>query len=297
MTDTSQKAKQSIADMHMESVLPYWDALGVQDLKRSFSWTPHIESKSKREKKAALFYHSKKSSFLSGTLLDFDFPNEKINWISTYPVMQGLLNEVVIQRNYTWQNGLLGEVFARVKDNFLISFFDPFYCQNQTRYSQNEAMQIELSALALVCSPANPLVFNIERGYFLLKKYKELEAQKTGGAISFPGISFSKLCRLIPYKYATWFIYQSPVEAVEKRLFEGKQIYKLTVRLGPEDAISKGQDLLTHLYVPKMILNNYEPKVGDDIQGILWLTGTLKDSHEIMQKTRRQLKPFLKESV
>jgi hypothetical protein len=64
--------------------------------------------------------------------------------------------------------------------------------------------------------------------------------------------------------------YRCPILNVEQTSIFEKLIYKLhVVFVGREE----GHELAGYLYVPARMLNGYVPQTGDDIQGMLWMTG------------------------
>ena len=77
---------------------------------------------------------------------------------------------------------------------------------------------------------------------------------------------------LIPTQVVAAWIYQVPVLAVEKVEFLGRSFRRIETRLaGVGDKAVFGT-----LYVAEHILKGYEPQVGDDVTGTLWLQASMK---------------------
>ena len=79
---------------------------------------------------------------------------------------------------------------------------------------------------------------------------------------------------LIPTQVVAAWIYQVPVLAVEKVEFMGHSFRRIETRLaGVGDNAVFGT-----LYAAEHILKGYEPQVGDDVTGTLWLQASMESS-------------------
>jgi len=72
-------------------------------------------------------------------------------------------------------------------------------------------------------------------------------------------------------EFSSDYNYHLPIESVENVKLSKFDFYKIKTTFARNDSEIKG-----YLYVSKDMLKGYEPKVGDDLEVRLWLTGYLK---------------------
>jgi hypothetical protein len=79
---------------------------------------------------------------------------------------------------------------------------------------------------------------------------------------------------MFPAHYSCEWQFRLPVLAVEEVLFMEIKLYKLTVDfVGVDDEVLSG-----YLYASEKILNGYVPLPGHEVEGVMWVTGSLADA-------------------
>jgi hypothetical protein len=82
----------------------------------------------------------------------------------------------------------------------------------------------------------------------------------------------------IPTKWACYFEYRSPIIEVEKLKFLDVFVYRVKVTLLRSE---EDDSLAVDLYIGEEALGEYVPKVGDDIEGVLWLQVSRKQQNSL----------------
>jgi hypothetical protein len=195
---------------------------------------------------------------------------------SAYPLLEGIPAQLTIDKTHTWTNGVEGVVAAHMAESGLpISFFAPFYLRDfadLTIYGGTKA--VNLAALAFKLRQAGSQEFSVCEGPFYedrLQAFLEENPEKNKADFTPPVVSYRGAKILLPSKYSTEWQFRCPVLAVEEVLFMDIKVYKLAVEfIGLDDDVMRG-----YLYASERILNGYVPEVGHDVEGRLWMTGTI----------------------
>jgi len=224
---------------------------------------------------ALLHYPSDQVDICAGVLIDKAPDSNNMVFKSCFPIMKGIPNSLYIKKSHTWENGIEGVVAAeRVGDGPPVSFFAPFYFRDFDSFVPNVEKTVHLAALAFSCEKAELKEFTVDKGGFFemqLQEFVDNNPGKTAKEFSAPVVSMRGSRILLQSKYTCEWEYRCPVLNVERASFFEKLIYKLhVVFVGIED-----EELAGYLYVPAHMLNGYIPQIGDDIQGVLWMTGVL----------------------
>ena len=190
---------------------------------------------------------------------------------SCAPLFPGTATKVRIEDVYIWGTAVEATVAVSVPalDDFVLTFFAPTFCHERERYVIGQEIYVYLSALALDChtTPQNEVVVN--RGPFFeerLSAFLRQHPEKTVQDFSPPTFSLQGSRMLYPMKYAAQWTYRVPVLSVSRATLFHHTLFTCMVELGSVD-----QPLKLPLYVPSARLET-EPVIGDELQGILWLT-------------------------
>lgn len=224
----------------------------------------------------ALIQYSESADMRAGALVVKTPDSGQTELWSCFPIMQGLPNRLKIRKSHPWGNGVEGVVAAeRAGDGPPVTFFAPFYFREFASFTPGAERTIRLAALALSCEKAELQEFAVDKGAFYeiqRKRFLEENPDKTEKDFSAPVVSMRGSRLLFPRTYACEWEYRCPILAVEQIRFFERLIYKLRVVFVGMDE----EELSGYLYVPEYMLKGSVPQVGDDIQGILWMTGSLK---------------------
>lgn len=221
----------------------------------------------------ALLQYPPNSSCTLGILLHKKSAQESLEFISTYPVMQGFPNLLQILNCKAWDNGLEGMMAASTQEQFGIAFFNPFYFIQKNSLPIGSTKQIDLSAIAFSLSVAETKEIELQDGTFyemLLADFLKENPGKTAQDFKRPLINFGPLHMLISTKYTGEYHYRSLVIGRDEMEFLGETIYRFHLLFNPD---GHNTDPELWLYAAPHCIKGRTPIVGDYIEGILWLQG------------------------
>lgn len=225
--------------------------------------------------RVAFIEYPEESSFKAGILCVKNPETGRFEAGPGYPLMQGQPNKLIICGQKAWKNELEGDIFARKdkKDGPSISFFNPYFFYDAKQYVKGRITTVNLAALALSCEESKDKEVVLSKGNSLydqeLEKFLAENPDKTEADFEAPVIQLAGMRILISRNYLSLYEFRCPVLEVRKLKFCGKTIWKMTVPFVGWNE----QEIIGNLYVPDEILNGFKPKKGDDIQGVLWMTG------------------------
>lgn len=201
--------------------------------------------------------------------------NEKMEIWSSFPILEGLSNSLRITSTHTWSNNVEGVVAARKEnDGPPITYFDPFYFRDFEKLAPGAQLDISLAALALKIEPAELQEFALDKGQLYemrLKEFLDKYPDKSEAEFAPPVVSMRGARILLPAQYVSEWEFRCPILTVGKEYFNDILYYKMSVCfVGMDD-----EELVGYLYATEKILGGYIPEVGHDIQGILWMTGSI----------------------
>lgn len=174
-----------------------------------------------------------------------------------------------------------GVIEGSVKGDASVSFFDPLYFLNKTQYRPGTTANFTIAALAYVLRRCEKNSIEVTGGPLLeMERERVLEKNPDTDVneITSVPLSLERACWMMPREVNGDFEFRGIPESVEC-LKVGEQVYyKLEmVAMRPDD-----EDFRITLYVFEAVLKNYVPKVGEAVEGVLWLQGTLvRDAEEI----------------
>ena len=202
--------------------------------------------------------------------------DDEMDFWSGSPVMKGLPNLVKIKKRHDWSNLVEGVVLAQIMgDGPVFSFYAPFYFRDFAAFVPDSEQTIFLSALALTCRKSVFEEFSDDDGPYYeeqLQKFLKENPDKTEADFAAPTFSLAGSRILLCGAYVCEIEYRVPIEKVEATHFLRRLVYKLRISFVSLDE----QKIYVNLYVPAHQLGDYVPQVGDDIEGVLWMTGTVE---------------------
>lgn len=277
---------------HFEGLGDIWEALLGQEAPKLAEKLPAIVKKSTcHEGCSVLFqdsgitvtlaqYPDNSRDIRTGILLASHPSQKGLVLFSCYPVMEGLPNPLRIRKCHPWTNMLEGVVAAeRVHDGPPITFYAPFFFRDALRFVPGAELSVSLAGLAYSCRKAESQSFTVDEGPWYeeeLQSFLENNPGKTEADFSAPVVSMQGARILLPLPSACNWQYRCPVLEATRTDVLGQPVYKLhVIFVGVDEA-----NLAGYLYVPERQLNGYIPQAGDDIEGILWMTGMLHEDEE-----------------
>ena len=196
-------------------------------------------------------------------------------YISAYPLLIGINNEVMLKEDYCRQNGGEGEFAAKTGDDKVINFFDPFYAVDKAYFKTDKIQTISLAGLAYSLEKLEEQEFvidkgelyNISRDEFLKENPDKTEQDFKPPFVKLDAEHFRMI---IPKQYACEYEIATQIEDIKYFKIFGEKIAQLKVNL--EHSYNE-KSLYCYIYVSKRVLGKYKPRVGDGISAVVWLSG------------------------
>jgi len=193
-----------------------------------------------------------------------------------YPALAGRPSPCAIEQAHIWSNNLAGVVAARALSNGApLNFYLTGFFQHVPQMKFGAQAEFRLSALALSMEKQGNTEFSPEEGTpaydAVLRAFLTANPDKSVADFVPPVVSSHGHGVLLPSQVVSAWIYQVPVLAIEKVEFMGHSFRRIeTLLAGVGESAVPGV-----LYVAEHVLKGYEPEVGDDVTGTLWLQGTM----------------------
>lgn len=230
-------------------------------------------------KSCRMEYKIPKDSYASfHLLLQWDDEKKSHMMISFYPAFDGIKNEVKIGELFEWGNKHEGEMAFARDERMDLSCFLVDYPNAAANLKQGEQRNVEVAALAYSMEISSQKDYKIEKGpmyEFALENFLKENSDKTRNDFPYVKLSIAGIIMLIPTSYVAEFEYRLPVLSVEHFEGLGKKFIRIETYLTAET--EAGEGLKSYIYVSEEVHKGSIPKVGDDIQGILWIIAKLAD--------------------
>lgn len=270
---------------HVEGMGDAWNAF-FGEAKQITDWLPKMVTEGKARKirvvhnageemHVTMLEYPTQSGVRIGMLVVKKQGEESAELWSCTPIFEGVTNNITIQNTHAWENGLEGVVAGKIgEDGPRITFYAPYYYYECDQYDFGAQLQIKLAGLALIAEKAEPNVIAIDKGPFFeieLQKFLHDNKGKTRSDFKPPVLSMAGSKILFPTKYACEWSFRCPVLAVEEHTLCNVRFFIVSTGFAGDGE----NPIHGHIALSERILHGYEPKVGDDIQGVLWMTGVI----------------------
>lgn len=197
-------------------------------------------------------------------------------FVGGYPVLESSPTPCVIEQAHIWSNAISGVVAARAQCNgALLNFFLNGFFQHVPQLQFGSPAVFSVAGLALSMEKQKQTEFSPEKGTppyeALLRAFLTGNPDKTVADFVPPVVSSHGHGVLLPTQVVGAWIYQMPVLGIEKVEFMGHGFRRIETRLAGvgENAV------FGRLYVAEHVLKGYDPQVGDDVTGTLWLQASM----------------------
>ena len=204
--------------------------------------------------------------------------NEQFTPASAMPLLEGLPNDMTMEDLYPWSNGVEAHVAAcRNEGAQALWFYTPFYFRDrETLMTPGLRATVMLAGLAYGLRRALLDYMNITSGSrFELWAERWLEENPDKTRLDVPPLRFSLhgSCILLPSPHYTVYQLRAPILAAEEHMLHEEKIYLLRLQFGADTPAP----LDLPLYASARVCKKYVPKVGDEIDAIVWLQGRIAD--------------------
>lgn len=281
---------------HFEGLGDIWDAYFGEKKDENdigvFNFVPDVIQNGKLahavkteddSRNAILFYVHKPSKtspvgFEGASILNSK--SKHLEFASIYPIFDASASTVRIQDIYAWGNGVEGEVAVSYEGSEqIIGCFLRDFAVHFPKLSRGSLCRMELSALAfsLKKSSNEPIILNSGKAYeFMLQEFLAENPGKTRSDFPSAEVCLDGSVMLFPTGYASELEYRLPVESVEP--FEAYGVKGVKIGTTFSTGAVNGNSTKGTLYATEFVYGDYIPQVGDDIQGIMWMTANIVDT-------------------
>ncbi|PTX99272.1 hypothetical protein DB345_02530 [Spartobacteria bacterium LR76] len=183
----------------------------------------------------------------------------------------GCVNSLTIKSAVDWVNPNEGIVNAST-ESAEFSFFDPLYFLNKSSYKIGYKADFIITALSYVFRACEQHEIKVDGGPLLeIERANALKEDPNAdiNKITTVSLSLEHACWLMPADAKSDYYFRGIPEFVERIEADGQGFYKVTIVLArPEET-----DFRAAVYASEAILDGYIPKVGEPVEGVLWLQG------------------------
>jgi hypothetical protein len=200
---------------------------------------------------------------------------------SLYPAVSiGTEVTLTLKRAIVWKGGVEAQIEASLGDAS-VCFFDTLYCMNRAWYQAGEKFQFILAGIAYSARPAPDEVIRVPDGAW--DRFIRKEAVRDGLDHDDPSlyeIHTQGMAMFLPV--AEWdrdeYQFRGTVKSVRETemLSQPSWLVRTTVLRALADNAEQDLDILV---TRKVWGDQPPPKVGDDIEGAIWLQGHLWYPH------------------
>ncbi len=205
--------------------------------------------------------------------------------VDSFPLLEGLPNDLTVEDVHPWQAGAGADVACMVEEGRNpMWFYDPLYRRDRDDLTPGVVQTFHIAGLAFSLRKALLDDLTITRGPYFeahaeawLREHPEakkldvppLKIPMTGKRLIFPGNTFGE------------YQLRALVEDVEDHQLEKMPVKVLHLRF----PFAERAPLLIPVYASKAVLRDYEPKTGDEVDAYVWLQGHVIDMDEGPQQS------------
>ncbi len=201
----------------------------------------------------------------------------KLTPVTATPLLDGMPNDLIVETSVPWASGVEGHVGAGVfEDSSPLWFYNPLYFRDKEDLTPGVTHTFNLAGLALGVRRALIDEMTITQGpAYEAHAAAWLEANPDKTRLDVPVLKVNLAGKqiIIPGRHYCEYEIRNTILEVEETKLEKMEIYILRMAF----PLPERKPLHIILYVPKHLFNDYEPKVGDDIDAYLWLQGRIAD--------------------
>jgi hypothetical protein len=216
-------------------------------------------------------------AIVEDVLVVTDTPEQSRFLFSSYPVLRdGIRHTVTVDRVEPWEYGIEGWLHVRAtEDEIPLSYFDTRYYAGSAALQAGQQIDVCLAGLAYSLAPATQSSIEITEGPFWeMQKQRRLDDGDSPEEADKPvTIILSGMAAFLPRSGEDCddAEFQGVIESIATVTHDGNTIYRLEiVVLRPGD-----EKFRLPIFVSEAVLNGYVPRLGEDVQGVLWLQGYL----------------------
>jgi hypothetical protein len=204
--------------------------------------------------------------------------SESRQFFSAYPVaLDGIRYTLELDHFAPWPYGIEAWAYGNVTQGGLpLCFFDTQYYAGSATYQTGQMLEVSLAAWAYTLQPISLRKFEIKEGpLWEMARQRRLDdgeseeeaAQAVDIHMTGASIFLPRFGKVAPDEAE----YQGVISAVDTIAHDGQLVYRLEMVVArPDDDAFK-----LAVYASEHVLDGYVPRLGEDVQGVLWLQGQI----------------------
>ncbi len=193
------------------------------------------------------------------------------------PLLEGQPNDLTVDSVHPWQNGTGADVaVTMIEGKNPMWFYDPLYLRDKDDLTPGITHTFTLAGLCLAVRKALLDDVTITQGpQYEAYAADWLAAHPGAGRLDVPPLKVSMKGRrmIMPGRRFCEYQLRGEVEEVRQGNLENMPVTLLYLRFPFEQR----EPMLLPVYATKMVLGEYEPKAGDEIDAYVWLQGRVID--------------------
>lgn len=204
--------------------------------------------------------------------------------VTAAPLLEGLPNDLTVENVHPWANGVDADVaVSMLEGKNPMWFYDPLYGRDKDDLTPGITHTFLLAGLALGLRKALLDEITITQG----PRYEAyaaawLEANPGKGRLDVPPlkVDVSNKHLIMPGRHFCEYQMRAVIEKVEEHQLEKMPVTLLYLSFPFE----KRPAMRLPVYASRMVLGDYEPKEGEDVDAYVWLQGRVIDMDEAPQQ-------------
>lgn len=211
----------------------------------------------------------------SGIHLVERITDKNLELVSMFPFSSdGTEHTITLERVVVWESGLEAQIECTIGDA-CVTFFDTEFVLNRGWYRKGQSCHFVLCGIAYSAKPGESREWVIPAETKGAKTFRKFEAKRTGDPVSIEPLHISTRGMAALLQIDEWdvddYSFHGPVTAVTETEMLGQPAWRVrTVVLRVDE------DIEIEILITKRVWSGVEvPRIGEDIEGRLWLQGHL----------------------
>ncbi|MBQ9452605.1 MAG: hypothetical protein IJU65_04850 [Desulfovibrio sp.] len=207
----------------------------------------------------------------------------KLSPVTAAPLLEGLPNDLTVEAVYPWANGVDADVaVSMIEGKNPMWFYDPLYGRDKEDLTPGITHTFLLAGLALALRKALIDEITITQGATYEAYAAEWLAENSDKSrLDVPPlkVDIHNKHLIMPGRHFCEYQMRAVVEEVEEHQLEKMPVTLLYLSFPFE----KRSAMRLPVYVSKMVLGDYIPQKGEEVDAYVWLQGRVIDMDETVQ--------------
>ncbi len=204
-------------------------------------------------------------------------PEGDLKPVTSMPFLEGFPNTLEVDSAVVWKSGVEANVSACILEGKKpLWFYDPLYFRDKEDLTPGVSHTFLIAGLAFGVRKALIDEMTITQGpAYEAHAAKWLMDNPDKGRLDVPALKINLAGKqvVMPGRHYCEYEVRSTILEIQECMLDKLEITMLRLDFPMPDR----EPLRIMLYVPKTLLKDYEPQVGDDIDAYLWLQGRVLD--------------------